>query len=251
MVAYFKLQNNLLMLTGAALGIAAGIVIGSGLTYSMANYMYIFVLALFAFAGIVAGRIISFFCANWRLKRLYAILYQKGDGEEFFKRFLPFVNRVPVHTIEYIDGMHHLAYACETLGNYDKALQLLGSLEPEKLHLHSLAGTAVVCNQKMRLYLLSGRSQEARQQLTHLQEIEKAAKVRAPMISANLRECIRLGKIWLSVIENGQPINCDDYKYLKDEARLAKDSAYRREIEGLLRQISDRTNISGQVNFAP
>ena len=70
MVAYFRFQNNLLMALGAVLGLGAAVCCRGFLPQDLPGYILAFLAALAAFAGVVAGRIVSFFAAGRRRKAL-------------------------------------------------------------------------------------------------------------------------------------------------------------------------------------
>lgn len=237
MVAYFKLQNNLFMAAGAALGLIVATACYQSLIAPSAGYSGVFIVGLFAFVGVILGRILASRWANRKLARLRSVLYEEGDPQRFLDLFGPLVNGVPTGTIEYVDGMRHLAYAWEALGQYDKALELLGRVHPEKLKLHALVGNALVENQKLRLYLLKKETEAAKSQLKALNELQNTAAARAPSVGANLKECIRLADIWLRALDESPKFEPGDRTYIEEEISLAKNQFHRKEMEQLLEQM--------------
>lgn len=230
MVAYFKRQNNLFMLAGACLGAFAAWLAQVNGMMEYAGGIRQFAIAISIVAGIVLGRLLSAFWANRRLKALYALLYEKVQPEEFVRQFSPIVGRVPKTTVEYVDGKNKLSYAYEALGEFENSLKVLEGLEPEQLKLHSLAGTALVANQRARLYLLMEDVENAKTELAKLTELEEEAARRAPSLAANLKECVKLCSTWLSLLTGGE-LDCD---YVKEEISLAKNVIYKNEMRLLL-----------------
>lgn len=239
MVAYFKVQNNLFMAAGAGIGLLAAVACyGRGIK-PLAGYTSLFVAALMVFAGVVAGRILSVRQAGKRLGGYLKILYREEDPERFLREFAPVVKRTPPHTAEYADGVHHLAYAWEAMGDYDRGLKLLEELEPENLKLHRLVTCAVVENQKLRLYLLKGDAGAAWERLEGLRKLQEAAAVRAPGVGNNLKSCIRLAEIWLRTVRGEGSFSEEDRNYIREEIALAANPIHRREMEGLLRRMGE------------
>ncbi len=237
MVAYFKLQNNLFMAAGAAVGLIFAAACYRSLIVPSAGYTGVFIVGLFAFVGVILGRVLACKWANRKLARLHGILYEEGNPKDFLDVFGPVVKKVPSGTIEYVDGMRHLAYAWEALGEYDRALDLLGRVHPESLRLHALVGIALVENQKLRLYLLKKETESAKTQLKALNELQNTAATRAPSLGANLKECIRLADIWLRALDGKAGFEQEDRTYIEEEISLAKNQFHRKEMEQLLAQM--------------
>ncbi|MDO4267575.1 MAG: hypothetical protein Q4C73_03800 [Eubacteriales bacterium] len=248
MVAYFRLQNNLFMAAGAAAGMILAAAGYRSMILPAAGYAGIFIVLLFAFVGVVAGRVAAAVWANRRLRTLYGLLYEAGQPQQFLDRFEPLVKRVPESTIEYVDGMHHLAYACEALGRYDMALELLSSVRPEQLRLHRLVGTAQICNQRLRLQLLKRDAEKARESLRDLQEVQEESRNRAPAVYQNICECVRLAEIWLKALTGSEQIEAGDTEYIKEELSLAKNETHRREMQQLLDMIGGSSGNSPSMS---
>lgn len=229
MVAYFKRQNNLFMLAGALLGLLAAWLARNGVIKD-AGFAKPFMIALIVIIGIVAGRIFASLWASRKLKALNALLYGKAQPEEFIRRFSPIVERTPKETVEYVDGCCKLAYAYEALGEFEKGLNALKGLKPEQLKLHSLAGTALVTNQRARLYLMTEDTENVKPELTKLAGLESEAAMRAPSLAAGLKDCVKLCQTWLSFLEGGA-LDCD---YIKEEISLAKNLIHKNEMRLLL-----------------
>lgn len=187
-------------------------------------------MALPAFAGAVIGRIWAAKVASEKLKGIMKILYKDGEPEHFFEEFEPFVKRIPDTSVEYVDGMVKLAYACEAMGEFDRGLRLLEGLEPERLRLHALAGKAILLNQRLRLHLLSEDLSSGEEVLTDMKELAKISERRAPSLAANLKECICLAENWIGVLKK-EPV---DIAYLREEINLAKNWIHKSEMERLL-----------------
>lgn len=228
MVAYFRKQNNLFMLLGGILGLAAAVLSYGSL--DVPGYIKMFFLLLPVMAGVVIGRIFAALWANGRLRKLQSLLYDQVKPAEFLEKFAPIVAQTPKNTIAYVDGCVKLAYAYEALGQFDKAMDCLATLEPEKLKNHTLGGMAITCNQRMRLLLLQGNAEEAAECLKSLRAIADTAVERAPTLGHNTLECVRLYENWLSVL-NKQPADED---YLAEEVRLAKNRIHQSEIQLVL-----------------
>lgn len=220
----------MILLLGAAVGLLtalSGVVMDVG---SQPGYLRMFLYAMFLFVGVVIARIVSSRVAGARLKKLDRILYADGNAAAYIKAMQPLVEKVPKHTIEYIDGCNKLAFAYEAERKYEKALQIVHSLEPEKLKLHVLTGSAATLNQRLRLRLLMGDANGAKTDLELMQELKNTAAQRAPMLASNLEHCIRLYSIWLSHL-NGNSQNAD---YVKEEMELATNPIYQAEMKELL-----------------
>ncbi len=235
MVAYFKLQNNLLMAVGALIGLAAGAAGFHSFISPAFGWAGLFVGALLAFAGVVIGRIFSSWYAGRRLGKLLSLLYKEDNPQTFLEKFEPVAARTPSQTVEYINGVHHLAYAWEAMGNYEKALELLEPLEPEKLRLHALVAQATVTNHKLRLHLLMKDTAQAASCLNDLTVLWELAIRRAPAVGQNLKECLRLSGIWLKALAQTAPLSKEDFDYIREEISLANNPIHKREIEALLK----------------
>ncbi len=232
MVAYFKLQNNLFMAVGAAAGLLAGYLsYGEKIT---GNIAIGFLLLLPALVGLVVGRLASAWWSNRRLAAIYALLYQKGDADGFLAVFEPKVAKVPKTIIEYVDGMNRIAYAYEAKGEYEKALEILNGLKPEELRLHAIVATAATMSQKVRLYLLMEKKEQAEEAMKDLRELKETAVRRVPAAGANLEQCLHLYDSWLNLL-NGE--TCD-LEYIREEARLANNPIHKKEMEELLKKVS-------------
>lgn len=236
MVAYFKVQNNLFMAAGALAGCGAALLCSDRILQTVPGYMTAFVTALFIFAGVVAGRILSFLWASGTLKTVHEILYVKEDPEGFLRKFAPMVERVPQNTIEYVDGVCRLAFAWEALGEYDRGLEILRDVKPENLRLHRLIGTSLVANQRLRLFLLKKEEEQAERVIRQMEELKEVASSRAPAICANLEQCLRLARIWLSA-QKGEKPEEEELDYIREEIALAGNPIHRKEMEQLLEQM--------------
>lgn len=230
MVAYFKLQNNLFMLLGAALGGLVDILFFEQLTGSVPGYFKVFFLIIPVFLGVVLARIYAGLWAKRKLQSYSEILYVRAEAEEFLKVFAPIVQRTPRNTIDYVDGCNKLAYAHEALGRFEEALALVEPLKPEELKNHTLGGIAITCNQQMRLLLLMERVEQAQEVLEQLRNIAEVAAARAPALGRNTSECVRLYENWLAVL-NEQPT---DEAYLEEEISLSRNRIHKSEIQLVL-----------------
>ncbi|MDD3369521.1 MAG: hypothetical protein PHP50_11680 [Lachnospiraceae bacterium] len=233
MVAYFKLQHNLILISGAFIGIAVAL---SGLVIDIhgeSGYLRMFYYAIFLFTGVVIARIMSSQLANRRLKSLYKTLYTDGDAQKFIEHFTPIVNKVPENSIEYIDGCNKIAFAYEALGEYQKALDLTDSLEPEKLKLHVLTGSATTLIQKLRLELLLKDKESAGITYEKAVELSAVAKDRAPKLSENIVQCLKAYQIWLKHLYG----NDDEYEYIREEYECASNAIYRSEMKTLYEEM--------------
>ena len=230
MVAYFKRQNILFMILGALLGMGVVVLFYNQLVAPHPGYFKMFFILLPMLIGAVAGRIVASRWANKRLKQLHALLYVQLQPEEFIRQFAPLVKKVPEITIEYVDGMNKLAYAYEAIGEFDRALECIAGVDPDKLKLHKLAGTATTQNQQLRLLLLMERAEDARKQLDQLRTLGEVALVRAPALGNNIMECVRLAENWLLVLDE-KPT---DEVYLTEEIELSKNNIHKSEMQLLL-----------------
>lgn len=227
MVAYFKIQNNLFMAVGAAIGFLAGVLgYGNKLAGNIAIGFFLLIPAL---VGLVAGRLVSAWWSNRRLAAVYAMLYQRGDADGFLASFEPKVANVPKTTIEYVDGMNRIAYAYEAKGDYGKALEILDGLKPEELRLHAIVASASTLSQKARLYLLRKEKEQAERAMEDLRDLKETASKRVPAVAANLEQCLCLYDNWLKALK-GEPC---DLEYIREEARLAKNPIHKKEMEEL------------------
>ena len=215
-------------MAGAALGLGVALAL-MGWFCPDGGFSEAFVIGFGLLLGIVAGRIFSAAWAKRKLDGILAILYQQENPLRFLECFAPIVEKTPRQTVEYVDGMSHLAYAYEALGEYDESLELLEQLHPENLKLHQLVARSLVANQKMRLWLLKNDCEMAEKQLEILRELAEAAKLRAPAVGENITQCIRLGEVWLECLK-GDPEHLD---YIREEKALAKNWVHREEMEKL------------------
>ena len=238
MVAYFKVRNNVFMAIGALIGAAAGAAAIWHRFYMPDGYASLFIMALFVFAGVIIGRIFSAFYANQKLNKIKDILYRQGNAKRFLEEFTPIVEHTPHQTVEYVDGIHHLAYAWEALGEYEKALELLDTLHLDRLKLHVLLASAIIINQKLHLHLLLQHQEEAKDFLEKLKEIQKEAENRAPAVGRKLSECVRLGEIWLKVIL-GENIETGDIQYIQQEISLTQNPIHSRQMKVLLGEMKN------------
>lgn len=230
MVAYFRKQNNLFMILGAALGFVVAFLFFEQLTASVPGYFKVFFLIMPAILGVVLGRIYAGFWAKRKLQGYSELLYVNVEPEKFLEVFGPIVDRTPKTTIDYVDGCNKLAYAHEALGQFDEAMALVAPLKPEELKNHSLGGIAITCNQQMRLLLLEEKVEEAKEVLQQLRNIEEVAMQRAPALGRNTHECVRLYENWLAVLEE-QPA---DEAYLEEEIQLSRNRIHKSEIQLVL-----------------
>lgn len=201
---------------------------GSGQAWlaSQAGYIRGFLMILAVFMGAVAGRLVSAFLATRRIARITALLYQEGKPELFMEKFEKILKKTPKNTAEYVDGSNKMAYAFEALGEFDRGLEIVDGLKPEELRLHSLSCQALTANQRLRLYLLKGDTALAGEELVRLAGFWQQAGGRAPMLAANLKECVYLGENWLKVLL-GQKA---DEEYLRQEIAFAKNRIHKGEM---------------------
>lgn len=217
-----------------ALGTLAGFLAMSGAgrawLASQAGYIQGFLMILAVFMGAVAGRLGSAFLATRRIARITVLLYQEGQPELFMEKFAGILRKTPKNTAEYVDGSNKMAYALEALGKFDRAMEIVDGLKPEELGLHSLSCQALTANQRLRLYLLKGDTVLAGEELVRLAGFWQQAGGRAPMLAANLKECVYLGENWLKVLM-GQKA---DEEYLRQEIAFAKNRIHKGEMLILL-----------------
>lgn len=229
MVAYFKLQNNLFMVGGGLIGFLLALLNYAGLS-ERGSYATVFLIAMYAFAGVIVGRVLSSFFANRRVKSMTALLYQQGKPAEFLEKFEPLSDKVPDNVVEYVDAKNKVAYAYEALGEFEKGLAVVDALKPEELKLHSLAGTSLTENQRMRFYLLSEDIEKAETQLARLKELREEAEGRANTLANNLKECVKLAENWLNFLKN----ETYDTVYIEEEIRYAGNRIHKSEMQLLL-----------------
>lgn len=236
MVAYFKWINNLAMAIGAILGGALiailykGQILGSDFTKGV-------YFALGVIVGVIIGRTVSSIYANKRLQKIYALLYTECDPKQFIKEFAPLNERVPKDIAEYMVGRAHLAFAWEALGDFDKALEMVGNIDPTELKLHMLNTSSLITNRRVTLYTLMGDYEKAKEQVEALKALEEVAKKRSTTLAKNLEQCIRLNnaRIAAATEEN------TDVAYLEEEIALAGNAIYKKEIQLALAQFFERT----------
>ncbi len=233
MVAYFKLQNNLFMVGGGLLGFLLALLNYAGLS-ERGSYATVFLIAMYVFAGVIVGRVASSFFANRRVKAMTALLYQEGKPAEFLEKFEPLSDKVPDNVVEYVDAKNKVAYAYEALGEFEKGLAVVDALKPEELKLHSLAGTSLTENQRMRFYLLSGEIEKAEGQLERLKELQEEAEGRANTLAKNLQECVRLAGNWLNFLKGEEY----DSAYIEEEIRYAGNRIHKSEMQLLLARMN-------------
>ncbi len=203
---------------------------GQAWLVSQAGYIRGFLAILAVFMGAVAGRLVSAFLATRRIARITALLYQEGQPELFMEKFAGILAKTPKGTAEYVDGSNKMAYALEALGEFDRAMEIVDGLRPEQLRLHSLSCQALTANQRLRLYLLKGERSLAGEELVLMAGLWQQAKCRAPVLAANLKECVWLGENWLKILM-GQKA---DEQYLRQEIALAKNRIHKGEMLALL-----------------
>ncbi len=229
MIAYFKLQNNLCMLAGAVIGFVLAVLNYDSIS-QRGGYAAVFFIALFVMIGIIIGRVVSSRLANRRVRKLTSLLYQEGKPQEFLDKFKPIADKIPNNVVEYVDARVKMAYAYEGLGEFEKGLQIVEALEPEKLKLHMLAGTSLTENQKMRLYLLTEDLEQSEHQLERLKELQQEAEGRANTLARNLAECVKLAENWLNFLRG----ESYDSAYIQEEIQLAGNRIHKSEMQILL-----------------
>lgn len=227
MVAYFKLQNNLLMALGAAIGALIALL---GMKADQVFFLRLFSFMMYILGGAVLGRLVSAVWATKRLRTLNDLLYNRCDPAAFLEKFEPLAKRVPDNLAEKMDAQTKIAFAREALGQMDEGLDALKGLKPEELKLHSLQCTALVANQTLRLLLLKEDAAAAESKLKELEDIQKTAATRAPTLGKQLAECVRLGRNWLNVLQNK---DCD-LDYLREEIALSQNRIHKSEMQLLL-----------------
>ena len=232
MVAYFRLQNNLFMAAGAALGALIAVAVVAGGLYSGTMALVPFLVGMCAIAGVVLGRLFASAWAGRKLNRIKSILYTDNDPAGFLEVFLPIARKVPVQTVEHVDAKTRIAYAYEILGEFDKGLDAMADLKPEGLRVHSMQGTALMVNQRMRLQLLKGDAEAARREIDRLTELQAAADALAPTLGKQIAECVKLGTAWLHILQDEDA----DLAYIREEIELAKNKMHRAEMLWLLGQ---------------
>ena len=232
MVAYFRLQNNLLMALGAGLGLFFAVAGFRDFIGAQGIFIQLFFYLLFVIGGVVLGRLWSSILANRRLKSLNNLLYVQCDPKAFLEKILPIAEKIPAQAAEHVDARGKIAYAYEALGEMDKGLEAMAGANLSALKLHVLQCTALVANQTLRLHLMKGDVEAAKERQQELVELQETAERRAPMLGKQLTECIRLGENWLKVLQ-GEACDLD---YLRDEVRLSRNRIYQAEMLLVLAQ---------------
>lgn len=255
MVAYFKRQNNRFMLFGAVVMLLMSAPFYKIWLPGQEFYVRAFFLALPAFAGVILGRLWASLWANRKLRQMDRLLYEKADPQAFIREFGPLVKRAPRQTIEYVNGQIKLAYAYEAMGQLEKGLELMKALKPEELRLHVLTASALMANQKARLYLLLEDLWGAEEQLENLRKLQQASLGRVPALVSSLKDCIRLTEVWLEFL---QEKSCHE-DYIVEEMNLAKNVIHKSEMQLLLAKMKQKQGESkkaeellrGIMEYAP
>lgn len=220
----------LCMLLGAALGLLIAVFGLGGVIGAQVVYIRLFLIALCMLAGVVLGRLLSAVWATVRLRKLNGILYGRCDPEAFLGAFEKVAKNVPAGTVEQVDAQTKIAYACEALGKVDEGLRAMEGLKPRELKLHALQCTALVENQRMRLYLLGEDAEAASSQLKVLEELQQVAEKRAPALGTQLGECVRLGRCWLNILLDEE---CD-LDYIRSQIAASQNRIHKAEMQLLL-----------------
>lgn len=193
-------------------------------------YIRLFLIALFLLGGVVLGRLVSSVRANRKLRRLNDLLYRQCNPAAFLDVFLPIAKNVPVQAAEHVDAQTKIAFAYEALGEMDLGLEALEHVKLSELKLHVLQCTALVANQRVRLYLLKGDADKAAEMLEELEQLQETAAGRAPTLGKQLAECVRLCTNWLKVLRDEE---CD-LDYIREEIRLSQNDIHKSEMQLLL-----------------
>lgn len=245
----------LCMLLGAALGLLIAVFGLGGVIGAQVVYIRLFLIALCMLAGVVLGRLLSAVWATVRLRKLNGILYGRCDPEAFLGAFEKVAKNVPAGTVEQVDAQTKIAYACEALGKVDEGLRAMEGLKPRELKLHALQCTALVENQRMRLYLLGEDAEAASSQLKVLEELQQVAEKRAPALGTQLGECVRLGRCWLHILLGEE---CD-LDYIRCQIDASQNRIHKAEMQLLLglglrncgRELDSREAFVGAAETAP
>lgn len=218
------------MVIGALIGFILAILGYNSVINPNAGRTSVFFIGMAVFFGAVLGRILSSRWANSRIRKITALLYQQGRPQEFVDRFSPIVKKTPDNVVEYVDGSVKLAYAYEAMGEFEKGLSVLKAVDTEKLKLHKLAGTSLLENQKLKLYLLMEDIEKAEEQLERVKELQETATGRAATLAKNLQECVKLGDNWLKCLKG----EVGDSAYIKEEVDLSGNRIHKSEMLVLL-----------------
>ena len=235
MVAYFKRQTWLFMLGGFAIGMLIAAASWNTILTREQVFSKLAFVMLMALLGIVIGRIQAAKWANKRLARLSAKLYDERDPEGFLREFEPIAARVPRDNVAFADAQTKVSFACEAMGDFEKALSVLESVKPDEMKMHSIHAKAILLNQKTRVLLMKEDVPGAEASLREMEALETEASARAKMLGEQLHACNQLARNWLTFLQGEAP----DVAYLKEEAELAKNDIYRAEMELLLGRVSE------------
>lgn len=233
---YYKWQNILLMTVGAVVGM---VLAWTGYErWILPQPMYIRVFLIFAtvLAGIMVARALSAYLMKQRLRRMLRILCTDLQPEAFVEQFAPVVRQIPDTTVEYVDGITKLAYAYEAMGKFQEGLELLSCVNPAKVRLRMLEGTAIWINQQLRLYLLQQDLVQAEATLQELRSVAQEAARHAPTLASSLKNCIYLAENWRNAL-TGDAV---DVSYLQEEIRIAENRIHKSEMQLLLAMVLEK-----------
>ena len=207
MIGFFRKKSFLLIFLGTVIGALVGLYLNRGL----------FSVVLSIGMGMVVGYYVSIYLANKQVDQWNKILFQQGDPEKFIEIFMPVLEKTPKESLEYVDGHNKIAYAWEAQGEFDKALECLAGLRPEKLRGSAMDGLITTYSNRVRIQLLREDIPGAETALEAMREATELAMLKNKRLGNAGRHYVRLYENWLLVLK--EEISDDDF--IAEEIKLS------------------------------
>lgn len=183
-----------------------------------------------AVTGAGIGRLVYGVMTGRQLKKYNAILFEQVKPREFLEAFQPVAAAMPKNSLDYVESCNKLAYAHEALGRFEKSLEILEALEPETLKRKAVGAMATTYSNRVRVKLLSGNEEGAREALEQLRGVMAACGKKNASLAKSLATYIRLYENWLLVL-SGQEA---DTEYLQLEVDRSMNRIRKSEMQLLL-----------------
>ena len=227
MQEYFQKEIRQTTLFGAALGLAIAILLGGSWFWRV----------LLLILGWGIGRMVGTGRARKKTAAVQKLLYEQNQPDAFLQAMSPLVAGVPSVSLAAADGHHQLAAAYEMKGDYARALTQLDEIHPEQLKKNRELAAIIQANHRMQIYLLQKNAARAREQLTILQNLQEETAGKTPQASEILQEYIRIGQIWLAVLEDPGQLKQADLDFLQQQKELSHYAYYRQKMQNLAAQV--------------
>lgn len=200
MIAKYRYQAYIWMISGSLLGFLLGHRLLSGIE-TPHKIVGSVILMLTVITGFLLGRLASMVCANVLERRALNILYQEREPEKFIGQYEKGLRSCRIDLAEYYTTANHLANAYAMKGDFSKATTLLENLDVSTLKLHQMGIQALITNSLTNWYLWNRQTEQAREKMDELEELQQIAEKRQPAVAQNLKVNLSLFKEHLAILD--------------------------------------------------